>query len=84
MLLILFQVLLFVFWYCHKRGRETRLERERLAAEQAEADSDFEQTSSELDESVILDKDARVQNVLNQAPPASVPLPAPSPAEEKK
>jgi hypothetical protein len=21
-------VLLFVFWYCHKRGRETRLERE--------------------------------------------------------
>jgi len=26
-------VLLFVFWYCHKRGRETRLEKERLAAE---------------------------------------------------
>lgn len=22
-------VLLFVFWYCHKRGRETRLEREK-------------------------------------------------------
>lgn len=26
-------MLLFVFWYCHKRGRETRLEKERLAAE---------------------------------------------------
>jgi hypothetical protein len=26
---------LFVFWYCHKRGRETRLEKERLAAEDA-------------------------------------------------
>ena len=29
-------MLLFVFWYCHKRGRETRLEQEekdRLAAE---------------------------------------------------
>ena len=30
-------VLLFVFWYCHKRGRETRLEKERLAAEQGES-----------------------------------------------
>ncbi|CAO2647731.1 Nn.00g086530.m01.CDS01 [Neocucurbitaria sp. VM-36] len=28
-------VLLFVFWYCHKRGRETRLEKERLVAEEA-------------------------------------------------
>lgn len=27
-------MLLFVFWYCHKRGRETRLEKERLAAEE--------------------------------------------------
>jgi hypothetical protein len=26
-------VLLFVFWYCHKRGREVRLEKEKLAAE---------------------------------------------------
>ncbi|KAF1959572.1 hypothetical protein CC80DRAFT_378802, partial [Byssothecium circinans] len=30
-------LLLFVFWYCHKRGRETRLEKERLAAEEAES-----------------------------------------------
>lgn len=27
----MFVVLLFVFWYCHKRGRETRLEREKTA-----------------------------------------------------
>ena len=26
-------VLLFVFWYCHKRGREIRLEKERLLTE---------------------------------------------------
>lgn len=26
-------VLLFVLWYCHKRGREVRLDNERLAAE---------------------------------------------------
>lgn len=26
-------LLLFVFWYCHKRGREVRLEKERLAAD---------------------------------------------------
>lgn len=30
-------VLLFVFWYCHKRGRETRLEREGLAAKEGES-----------------------------------------------
>lgn len=27
-------VLLFVFWYCHKRGKEVRLERERELTEQ--------------------------------------------------
>lgn len=30
-------MLLFVFWYCHKRGREVRLENERLAAEAADS-----------------------------------------------
>jgi hypothetical protein len=29
--------LLFVFWYCHKRGRETRLEKERLATVEGES-----------------------------------------------
>jgi hypothetical protein len=32
-------ILLFVFWYCHKRGREVRLEKERLAAEGASAEA---------------------------------------------
>jgi hypothetical protein len=27
-------VLLFVFWYCHKRGKEVRLEKERQLSEQ--------------------------------------------------
>jgi hypothetical protein len=27
-------VLLFVLWYCHKRGREVRLEKERMLTEQ--------------------------------------------------
>jgi hypothetical protein len=26
-----------VFWYCHKRGRETRLEKERLAVEEGQS-----------------------------------------------
>jgi hypothetical protein len=30
-------VLLFVFWYCHKRGRETRIDKERLAAQEGES-----------------------------------------------
>ena len=39
-------VLLFVFWYCHKRGRETRLEKERAATEAQIAAMD-EEVSSE-------------------------------------
>ena len=44
-------LLLFVFWYCHKRGRETRLEKERLAVE---TDPDAE-TASDLEESEVLE-----------------------------
>lgn len=37
-------VLLFVFWYCHKRGREVRLEKERLLTEQevAQLEAEYE------------------------------------------
>ncbi|KAK2761206.1 hypothetical protein FQN54_001727 [Arachnomyces sp. PD_36] len=37
-------ILLFVFWYCHKRGREVRLERERLLTEQevAQLEAEYE------------------------------------------
>jgi len=31
-----------VFWYCHKRGREVRLEKERQLTEQEEAQLDAE------------------------------------------
>jgi hypothetical protein len=72
-------VLLFVFWYCHKRGKETRLEKERLATEDAEEDSDVDQTSSELEESAVLDDQKDFQKVLGQPAPAAVPLPAPTP-----
>jgi hypothetical protein len=71
-------VLLFVFWYCYKRGRDTRLEKERLAAEGA---SGIE-SSSEVEDSVILEprgeSSADVQKLhgaLNHPAPASVPLP---------
>ena len=41
-------MLLFVFWYCHKRGKEVRLEKERLLteAEIAALDDDAPATSS--------------------------------------
>ncbi|KAF7512827.1 hypothetical protein GJ744_011930 [Endocarpon pusillum] len=35
-------VLLFVFWYCHKRGKEVRLEKERRLTEEEEARLDAE------------------------------------------
>ncbi|KAL8806369.1 MAG: hypothetical protein Q9182_001399 [Xanthomendoza sp. 2 TL-2023] len=33
-------ILLFVFWYCHKRGKEVRLEKERALTEQERAELD--------------------------------------------
>jgi hypothetical protein len=68
-------VLLFVFWYCHKRGRDVRLEKEKLAAE-----SDMESSSS-MEDSVVEDEsgqstgDKRLEGALNHPTPASVPLP---------
>jgi len=37
-------VLLFVLWYCHKRGREVRLEKERLVTEDEIAKMNAEST----------------------------------------
>jgi hypothetical protein len=56
-------LLLFVFWYCHKRGRETRLEGERLAAE--EADSAMASSVSSFDDSVVDDKGASASQSKN-------------------
>jgi len=55
-------VLLFVFWYCHKRGKETREERERADAEGAAA---LEGSS----------KDGAIEGPAanGQAPPQTVP-----------
>jgi hypothetical protein len=44
---------MFVFWYCHKRGKQVRLDRELEAGEASKADeageggSDFDATDSE-------------------------------------
>jgi hypothetical protein len=38
-------VLLFVFWYCHKRGREVRLEKERQLTEEEMQKLDVEYRS---------------------------------------
>lgn len=62
-------VLLFVFWYCHKRGREVRLEGEKLAA--GESSSSVEASDLE-DSSVFTDKPGdeeerkRLEEVLNR------------------
>lgn len=44
-----FKVLLFIFWYCHKRGKEVRLEKERLLTESeiAALDDDAPTASSD-------------------------------------
>jgi hypothetical protein len=67
-------LLLFVFWYCHKRGRETRLEKERLAAENN--DSDESVSASDLDDSMLEEKPdpdvAKAEEILNRPyPPAA-------------
>ncbi|QDS75374.1 hypothetical protein FKW77_002482 [Venturia effusa] len=49
-------LLLFVFWYCHKRGKETRLAREKLSAEDAGSDAESNY-ASEVDESTVLKRE---------------------------
>ncbi|TLD37539.1 hypothetical protein E2P81_ATG04351 [Venturia nashicola] len=46
-------LLLFVFWYCHKRGKETRLAKEKEAGSDGESNY-----ASEMDESTVLEKEA--------------------------
>jgi len=47
-------LLLFVFWYCHKRGKQTRLAKEGLKAEGSE--SDMDRSVSDLEESAVFEK----------------------------
>ena len=70
---------MFVFWYCHKRGREVRLAREADAEKEGEGYeegrsvevSDEETDQSSSDEKTRDEK----EDVLNQSEPSQVPLP---------
>ncbi|PHH52877.1 hypothetical protein CFIMG_002324RA [Ceratocystis fimbriata CBS 114723] len=44
-------LLLFVLWYCHKRGREVRLEKEEVARSEVDAEGDVEITAKTQSES---------------------------------
>ena len=58
-------VLLFIFWYCHKRGREVRLEKERLLTESeiAALDDDVPTTSSDAPPMTTAPPNASIQQV---------------------
>jgi len=70
-------VLLFVFWYCHKRGKESRLEKEKLAAQEGQSDVE---SVSDMDDSLMVGVDddtdsARIKEALGRPPPSEVALP---------
>jgi predicted outer membrane protein len=58
-------VLLFVFWYCHKRGREVRLEKERQLTEEEMQKLDVEFRAEHPDEhpTTTADKGASIEDV---------------------
>lgn len=58
-------MLLFVFWYCHKRGKEVRLEKERLLteAEIAALDDDAPATSSDAPPTTTAPSGAPIEHV---------------------
>ncbi|KAI9790499.1 MAG: hypothetical protein M1835_000934 [Candelina submexicana] len=57
-------ILLFVFWYCHKRGKETRLEKERLLSKEE---------SKEIYESQIHSGEDSTTGTDSRGPPESEP-----------
>ncbi|KAK5938646.1 hypothetical protein PMZ80_008837 [Knufia obscura] len=61
-------LLLMVFWYCYKRGRETRLEQERKLTEQEvqELEKDWKESQPETDNS-----EPRVVPTTTTAPPGA-------------
>ncbi|OCT49105.1 hypothetical protein CLCR_04905 [Cladophialophora carrionii] len=58
-------VLLFVFWYCHKRGREVRLEKERQLTEEEMQKLDVEYRAEHPDAhpTTTADKGASIEDV---------------------
>ena len=82
-------VLMFVFWYCHKRGKEVRLAREAEEGEEGEDvlevevsdDEDAEKVEEELGE---LEKDIDEKaDVLNQPNPTEESSPEQEQSKEK-
>lgn len=73
---------MFVFWYCHKRGKEVRLASESASSSQileqdGEGDIEVSESSdSEEDEkAAAAAAEAKIEETLNQPDPAQVPLP---------
>ena len=76
---------MFVFWYCHKRGKEVRLAREAAEGQEGEEDvleveDSDEDDAEEAEEPQMdlekLEKDVDEKaDVLNQPDPPEVPLP---------
>jgi len=57
-------LLLFVFWYCYKRGKDVRLEKERLASEgksDASSVSEFDDSDASEDEAPPKPRDTAPQ-----------------------
>ncbi|KAM3421615.1 hypothetical protein BST61_g2002 [Cercospora zeina] len=78
-------ILMFVFWYCHKRGKEVRLANESASSSQileddANADIEVSESSdSEEEEKAAAAAEAathaQIEKTLDQPDPAQVPLP---------
>ena len=83
-------MLLFVLWYCYKRGREVRLEKERLAVEGgASAASSINEDADSIFGDKAKLKTKEIEGEASAPPPATVQdlpsvshLPSPQPAEE--
>jgi hypothetical protein len=70
---------MFVFWYCHKRGREARLAK----TSEGEKDGADDDDNIEVESTDEEDVSKSTEELLNQPDPVSVPLPE-SKEEEKK
>lgn len=73
-MLIELTVLMFVFWYCHKRGKEVRLAREAGAAGSIEGEADSKTASDADDGAEISDsaEDSDVEEMVEELEKADV------------
>jgi len=86
-------ILMFVFYYCHKRGKEVRLEKEMAASTASVeadgvADEEDSFTAEDDDDDDVSDEvdadDEKWQARLEQSEPAQVPLPTPKAIDDSK